>query len=204
MTARPGIQTIGSVLLAAAMLALTIFCQRFWQQSIEDRKQESLKSRLETMIFDAADFQKITLDVNGRTVRPSRSSLMTSSYRATDSRGQTLGFIILFAGRGFQSDIEGLVALNASGDKVLRLIITESQESPHKQLFEEYPQFIKQFQGVDCTSPMRLMHPQDRGLHAISGASISSQIVVRFLNECIAALQRHLQTAGGREKALNE
>ena len=115
------------------------------------------------------------------------------AYRARDSHGKTAGYIIRFKGPGHQDDIEGLLVLDASVRKIVRLTITESKESPQKDLFGRTPDRLR-FQGVFCGKPVRLALPWDEGIHAITGASISSKIVVRYMNECITALKAYLQS----------
>jgi hypothetical protein len=67
------------------------------------------------------------------------------------------------------------------------------RESPGEDLFKESSEFIHQFRDVECNAPLRLTPKEDEGIHAVSGASISSQIIVRLVNECIQAVRSHLQ-----------
>ena len=196
----PSVQTIRLILLAIALLTLTAMWQRSWQRTAEERKERLLEAQLSTMVERAVDFEQMVLRVDGQPVRRSRSGRVTIAYRALDDGGKTIGYVIPFKGKGYQNDIEGMLALNASAQKILRLTITESRESPDENLFQRSQAFIQQFQGVDCRSPVRLMLPADEGIHAITGSSISSQIVVRFLNEHIQALKSHLQKVNEKPK----
>jgi|TARA_Y100000310_G_scaffold345699_2_gene468482 Na+-translocating ferredoxin:NAD+ oxidoreductase RnfG subunit len=188
------VHRIGLIVLAIFLLTVTVIWQRFWQRYAEEREQGILEAQLTTMLDRAVDFEKIALGGGDQIVKRSSPPSMRDAFRVLDSQGKTVGYVIRFRGQGYQNDIEGMLVTNASARKILRLSITESREWPHKNLFEQSSAFIRQFQNYDCKSPLRLMLPDDEGIHAITGASISSQIVVRFMNECIQALKIHLQS----------
>ena len=194
----PLVQTVGFILLAIALMTLTGIWQRSWKHAAEREKEGILKVGFSTMVDGAVDFEKMVLHAGSESVRRSASARATTVYRAVDSTDDTIGYVIPFRGKGYQDDIEGMIAVNASAQKILRLALTISRESPEKNLFERSQVFIHQFQGVDCRSPVRLMLPADKGIHAITGASISSQIVVRLLNEHIQALKNHLEQTKNR------
>ena len=194
------VQTIRIILLAIALLILAAIWQRSWQPTAEERKERLFEAELSTMVESAVDFEQMVLRVDSQPVRRSSPRRVVTAYRALDGGGRTIGYVIPFKGQGYQYDIEGMVAVNATSQNILRLTITESRDSPDENLFQRSQDFIQHFQGVDCRSPVRLMLPSDKGIHAITGSSISSQIVVRFLNEQIQALKNHLQQANEQAK----
>ena len=195
------VQTIRIILLAIALLILAAIWQRSWQPTAEERKERLFEAELSTMVESAVDFEQMVLRVDSQPVRRSSPRRVVTAYRALDGGGRTIGYVIPFKGQGYQYDIEGMVAVNATSQNILRLTITESRDSPDENLFQRSQDFIQQFQGVDCRTPVRLMLPSDKGIHAITGSSISSQIVVRFLNENIQALKSHLQRMNGQAKS---
>ena len=184
------------MILAVFLLAVSVLWQRCWRQHEEQRKRGVLHAQFAAMLPGALSFEKMAPAGDDQTVRRSGPYLMREVHRGLDPQGKTVGYIVRFRGRGYQNDIEGMLALNASAQQILRLAITESAESPHENLFEDSPEFVRQFQGFDCRSPLTLMRPGDDGIHAITGASISSQIVVRFMNECIQSLKTRVQLDG--------
>jgi Na+-translocating ferredoxin:NAD+ oxidoreductase RnfG subunit len=194
----PLTQTVGFIVLAIALMTLTGMWQRTWKHVAERERERILKVEFSTMVDGAVDFKKMVLHAASQSVRRSTSARTTTAYQAVGSRGDTIGYVIPFRGRGYQGDIEGMIVVNASAQKILRLALTGSRESPETDLFERSQDFIHQFEGVDCRSPVRLMLPTDKGIHAITGASISSQIVVRLLNEHIQALKNHLEQTKNR------
>ncbi len=192
------IQTFGFVLLAIILMTLTGIWHASWKHVAEREEERILQVRFSTMVDGAASFRKMALRAGDRSVRRSAPARVTTAYRAVNSRGDVVGYIIPFKGRGYQDDIEGMVAVNVSARKILRLVLTGSRESPETDLFARSGEFIDQFQGVDCRSPVRLMLPADKGIHAITGASVSSRIVVRLVNEHIQILKSHLQETEGQ------
>ena len=121
---------------------------------------------------------------------------MDHVYRAIDRQGETLGYVIAFRGPGYQNEIEGMVVVDPTVTRILRLTIVESWESPEADLFREHSDFLDQFRTAEVHSPLRLISPAEEGIHAITGASISSQIIVRFVNESLSALRSQLRQAG--------
>ncbi len=196
----PLVQTISFILLAMALLVSTAIWQRSWGRATEQRREQVLRSQLSAMVDGAVDFRKMALHAASQPVRRSASARVTTAYRAVDGRGDTIGYVVPFRGKGYQDDIEGMIAVNATAQEILRLAIIESRETPETKLFARSQDFIHQFQGIDCRSPVRLMFPADKGIHAITGASISSQLVVRLLNEHIRALKSHLQQVNDHAK----
>ncbi len=193
-------QTIGLILLAIALLVSTTIWHRSWRRATEQRRDQVLNSELSSMVDGAMDFKKITLRVGIQPVRRSASARVSTAYRAVDGTGDTIGYVIPFRGQGYQDDFEGMIAVDASAQKILRVAITGSRESPEINLFDRSQDFIQQFRGLDCRSPVRLMFPAENGIHAITGASISSHIVVRLLNEHIRTLKSHLQQVNEQVK----
>ncbi len=188
-------QAISLILLSVVLLALTVLWQRHWQSVAEKRAEQSLKKELRAMVDGAADFKKISLRGASHTIRRSKPPCMSIAYRAVDSQGKTIGYVVPFKGHGYQHDIVGMLAVDASAKKTLRLRLTEVRESPGENLFKDPSEFIHQFRDVECNAPLRLTPRDDKGIHAVSGASISSQIIVRLVNECIQAVRAHLQAS---------
>ncbi|MDP6356918.1 MAG: FMN-binding protein [Planctomycetota bacterium] len=193
MNKRSLFQAFALMLLAIALLAATVIWQRHWQPRISEKERQTLESLLIATLDDAVDFQKLDLLSAEPAIERSGPSNLMDAYRARDGHGKTAGYIIRFKGPGHQDAIEGLLVLDATVRKIVRLTITEAKESPQKDLFERSPERLR-FQGVFCGKPVRLALPWDEGIHAITGASISSKIIVRYMNECITALKAYLQS----------
>jgi len=183
------------LILALVLLALSAVWERAWHGVAEKRRRGALEPRINTVVDGAASLEPMTLSGVNRTVRPARSPSVDHVYRAIDRRGATLAYVIAFSGPGYQNEIEGLVVVDSAVTRILRLTIVESWESPEADLFGEHSDFLDQFRTAELRSPLRLMSRAEEGIHAISGASISSQIIVRFVNESLSALRSELRQA---------
>lgn len=106
-----------------------------------------------------------------------------------DAHGRILGYVARFRGPGFQHALAGTVAVDACRERILAVTVTESHESPAEDLFERHPWFLEQIAGQPARAPLRLVPAPAPGVHAISGASISSHLLVRLVNESLAALR---------------
>lgn len=186
-------QSISLILLSVVLLAVTVPWQQYWKRAAEEQAEQSLKKELSALVDGAADFEEVSLRGESHTIRRSGPPCMQTAYRAMDAQGKTIAYVIPFKGHGYQHDIVGMLAVDAAAQKILRLRLTEVRESPGEDLFKESSEFIHQFRDVECSAPLRLVPKEDEGIHAVSGASISSQIIVRLVNECIQAVRAHLQ-----------
>ncbi len=186
-------RTISLILLSVVLLAVTVLWQQHWKRAVEKRAERLLKKELSAVVDEAADFEKVSLRGESHTIRRAAPPCMQTAYRAVDGQGKTIAYVIPFKGHGYQHDIVGMLAVDASAQKILRLRLTEARESPGENLFGESSEFIHQFREIECNAPLRLTPRDDEGIHAVSGASISSQIIVRLVNECIQAVRAHLQ-----------
>jgi Na+-translocating ferredoxin:NAD+ oxidoreductase RnfG subunit len=186
-------KSVPLIILALALLVLSAAWERVWHGVAENRRRVALESRVNSMLDGTAGLEPMTLRVADRTVRPSRSTSVNHVYRAIDRQGETLGYVIVFRGPGYQNEIEGILAVDSAVTRILGLTIAESWESPEADLFREPSDFLDQFRTAEVRSPLRLMSPAEEGIHAITGASISSQIIVRFVNESLSALRSQLQ-----------
>jgi hypothetical protein len=146
--------------------------------------------------------EEVPLDGDRRgPVRRAHAPVARVALRAMDASGRTLGYVVPFRGDGFQHEIQGLLAVTPQLDRILSLTIDESRDSARGDLFENAGPFLSQFSSRVSSGPVLLVPRGIPGIHAISGASISSQLLVRLVNESRerlrAALDAGRQPTGG-------
>ncbi len=128
-------RTISLILLSVVLLAVTVLWQQHWKRAVEKRAERLLKKELSAVVDEAADFEKVSLRGESHTIRRAAPPCMQTAYRAVDGQGKTIAYVIPFKGHGYQHDIVGMLAVDASAQKILRLRLTEARESPGENLF---------------------------------------------------------------------
>lgn len=107
-------------------------------------------------------------------------------YAGYDESGALLGFAIPAEGSGFQDTIKLLYGVEPSGDHIVGMEVLESRETPGlgDKIMKD-ADFLASFRDLAVTPPIvavkgKPTHPNE--VDAISGATISSNAVVRILN----------------------
>lgn len=173
----------GRAVLAAALALLSVCA--LWHASFEPFRQERrgrwLEAPAAALIAGGRRVEPIVL---GPAARP--------AWRVLDGSGRPLGYVVPFEGPGFQQRVAGAVAVDAACERTLAVAVFDAHESPTEDLFERHPWFLAQLAGHSCRSPIRLAPRAASGVHAISGASVSSHLLVRHVNEAVGALKASL------------
>jgi Na+-transporting NADH:ubiquinone oxidoreductase subunit C len=118
-------------------------------------------------------------------------------YGALNEKGQVTGYAFPVGGKGFWGGMRGLLALAADLDTVKGLVFTEHNDTPGLGARVDEQWFRDQFKGI------RLSEGQAKGrfitvgrgdaqaknrVEAITGATMTSTAVDRFLNEDISKI----------------
>lgn len=115
-------------------------------------------------------------------------------YRGYDDSGQPLAYAFPVGGKGFWGRIEGLLALNNDLNEITGIVFTQNVETPGlgARITEQW--FRDQFQGISLPEHPKdgkyvVVSKQDAGkgnrVDAITGATMTSTLVEKFLNEDI-------------------
>ncbi len=107
-----------------------------------------------------------------------------SYYRGVDSSGNLKGFVVISSGKGYSSDIQVMAGLNTNLE-IINVKILSQDETPGLGSRVTSPEFLGQFKGKVADN--------FEGVQAISGATISSNAVIKPLKEKIANLKEKLQ-----------
>ncbi|GAB4270321.1 MAG: hypothetical protein Kow0092_24620 [Deferrisomatales bacterium] len=124
--------------------------------------------------------------------------------RAAD--GSVRGYAFLFRGQGFWGPIEGVLAVDPAGERVLGLSFTAHQETPGLggRIAEDW--FREQFRGKPVRAPgpgapvLRFVFRKpagEREVEAITGATQTSRRLARFLNDFLTRLPGRAPLARG-------
>ncbi|RPI81250.1 MAG: FMN-binding protein, partial [Planctomycetaceae bacterium] len=116
-------------------------------------------------------------------------------YRVTDSSGALCGWATPAESRGFQDKIRLMVGLSKNGDQVTGLTVLESFETPGLGDRIQQREFREQFIGQSTAQPFARVKPGESApapVHAITGATISSQAVINAINSQLFVIREEL------------
>jgi Na+-transporting NADH:ubiquinone oxidoreductase subunit C len=115
-------------------------------------------------------------------------------YRGYDDQGNPAAYAFPIGGKGFWGRIEGLLALNNDLNEIKGIVFTKNVETPGlgARITEKW--FQNQFKGIKLL-PKRdkenyiivsKQHPEQKNrVDAITGATMTSSLVEKFVNEDI-------------------
>ena len=116
-------------------------------------------------------------------------------YRVTDHSGAVCGWATPAEARGFQDRIRLMVGLSNDGDRVTGLTVLESNETPGLGDRIQQSEFRDQFVGQPTEHPFERVKPGESSpapVHAITGATISSQAVINAINSQLTLIRKEL------------
>ncbi len=118
-------------------------------------------------------------------------------YVGKDADGKTAGYALTAEGGGFADKIGLLIATDAAAEHVLGIVVLSSSETPGFGDQATKPEFKNQFIGAPTTK-LAVAKDGDRGvvddtIIAITGATITSEAVVKIVNDAVIALKEKLK-----------
>lgn len=169
--------------------------------ALRERIADQARQRLEQTVLQV---------VPGGTTARAVTIAEQTVYRVEDAAGNVRGWATVAEGRGFQDRIRVLVGLSADGRTVTGLTILDSSETPGLGDRIQQPAFRDQFTGQPSDRPFARAGAsgaagsatQDvTGIHAVTGATISSLAVINAVNEQLGRIRDNLpgQAASGEE-----
>jgi len=178
------------LLLAAANAAL--------KDKIEQNEQQKLNKKMAEMITDANDF---TLVLDDAVIQLGKSkTAKTDIYKAKDTEGNIIGFSYIAEGPGFADKIKLVIAVDAELTKFYGFKVLASNETPKfgDRIKDEF--YNSQYIGAPFGDFELIKTGDDKKIDseivAISGATVSSEAVVKIFNSYTDKIQEKLQAEG--------
>jgi len=169
-----------------------------WSPRILQNEKDKLNNLMRGLITNAGDFQ---IAVEGVEIPTGRGKVAkTDIYRALDSNGRCMGFAFVAEGAGFADKIKLVIALDSRCEKFFGFKVLSSNETPGfgSKIKEGY--FGSQFIQVPAEKIelLKTGNPEeiDSKIVAISGATVSSEAVVKIFNTYIDKVKEQLRTKG--------
>jgi electron transport complex protein RnfG len=181
--------------------------------SLEGRIKENLRSKLDNLmkelISDASDFK---IAINQAQILGEKGKVIpTDIYQALDANKNIIGFAFEAVGAGFADKITIVIAVDGKFEKFLGFKVLSSNETPGfgSKIAEDDPasneDLVDEFKGAPAgkvelvrTGKRRENDSQanDDKIIAISGATVSSEAVVKIFNTYTEKVKQMLQEKG--------
>jgi len=163
------------------------------EQKIRQNEKDKLDKLMKELITDANDFAKAIAEVpilgkKGKVVK-------TDIYKGVDDVNNVTGFAFIASGAGFADKIKLVIAVDKTSEKFLGFKVLSSNETPGfgskiaEDEAESDDDFADQFKGAPAgkfelikTGKAEVRKVIDSQIVAISGATVSSEAVVKIFN----------------------
>lgn len=162
---------------------------------IDQNEQDKLNRLMKGLISDAEDFEVVTEEA--KIVGGKGKVRLTDIYRASDSAGTTAGFAFVAEGAGFADKIKLVIAIDGGCNKFFGFKVLASRETPGfgSKIKEAF--YGEQFRGAPAGDLICIKSGNaeiiDADIVAISGATVSSESVVKIFNTYIDDVKEELK-----------
>lgn len=168
------------LLMAGLYGGLLVAVQLNWGPIIEQNKRQETYSRIPNLVPGAVaeNVKEESLSKDGKKI---------VAYRCLDEKQATIGWVLPASGQGFADQIDLLVGLDGTAEKLTGLFVLNQKETPGLGNFIKEPSFNRQFIGTSATQPITAVCGQDGNsaentIRALTGATISSRSVCEIVN----------------------
>jgi len=169
-----------------------------WSPKIEQNKKDKLDNLMRGLISEAKSFEVAVENVKIKDEKGKMSA--TNVYKGLDSTGNCAGFAFIASGSGFADKIELVIGVDSKFEKFSGFKVLSSNETPGfgSKIYENY--FGSQFIGAPAGKLELIKSGKaeelDSQIVAISGATVSSDAVVKIFNTYINKVKEQVQTKG--------
>ena len=169
-----------------------------WSPRIIQNEKDKLNNLMTGLISDANNFEIAieALEIAGDKGKVVRTDL----YKALDVNGKNIGFAFIAVGAGFADKIKLVIAVDGAFGKFAGFAVLASNETPGfgSRIKEDY--YLSQFEGVPVGKIVLVKTGDaekiDSEIVAVSGATVSSEAVVKIFNTYINNIKEQLQKKG--------
>ncbi len=167
-----------------------------WSQKILQNEIDKRNWLMTELIADANSFEMAIEAVEIRGAKGKAAK--TDVYKAVDGNGRAVGFAFIAVGSGFADKIKLVIAVDGKCEKLFGFKVLSSNETPGfgDKIKEDY--LGNQFKGAPA-GELELVKTGDAGkidseIVAISGATVSSEAVLKIFNTYIENVREQLHT----------
>jgi electron transport complex protein RnfG len=146
----------------------------------------------------AANFEDALQNMTIKT--PSGKKMTTTIKKALGENGDIIGWAFICKGPGFQGEIQLILVVDKSFEKIIGFGVLSSSETPGFGDKIKNAYYRDQFEGAPAgeLTLTKTGDPKkiDSDIVAISGATVSSQAVVNIINEFLPKVKQQMQAEG--------
>ena len=168
-----------------------------WSPRIEQNRIDKLNRLMGGLLPEAKGFQ---LDTELEIESAKGKRVKTSIYKALSDEGRCVGWSFNAAGSGFADKIELVVAVDKDFERIAGFDCLASNETPGFGDRIKLPNWRSQFAGVPAEK-LQLVKTGDAKridseIVAITGATVSSEAVVKIINNSVTQVKDQMQEKG--------
>ncbi len=192
---------------AGALAGLVIVLVYQWAQPrIQAHQLMVLREAIQEVLKSPAHYETLYVRDGALTPEPppGQDSLTAERvFLGYDEEGNPIGFAVTGEKPGFQDIIRLIFGYDPATDRVLGMTVLESKETPGLgDKIEKDSSFVNEFEGVQIP----LVGVKDGGdgpneVDTITGATISSEVIIEIINQRIETLEPMLEDYMSREVA---
>ena len=188
------------VLLLALIFGMSLAgVQAALGPKIEDNKLKETLEKVPVVILGQQAADELTAKGESLVITPDTVAVekgpvtkFYTLYKADFKDGTPAGWVVKTKGQGYADKIELLVGMDADAGKVTGLFILDQKETPGlgNKIVEEA--WRAQYSNKETTTPFKVVKQGKGGVNeidAISGATISSKAVTKFVNQAVSDLK---------------
>jgi len=163
---------------------------------IEQNEKDKLNNLMKSLIVKGRNFD---IAVEKAEITGAKGKILkTNIYRATDENTDTAGFAFVAVGAGFADKIKLVIALDRNCEQFLGFKVLSSNETPGfgSRITEDY--FAEQFKAIPAgrLELVKAGKKKNTQILAITGATVSSEAVVKIFNTYIEQIKEQLTVKG--------
>ena len=168
-----------------------------WSPRIEQNKVTKINRLMNSLLPEAGKFELNTkLEIASAKGKKVKSNL----YKAVSDQNECVGWAFNCEGPGFADKIELIVAVDKNFQKIAGFACLASNETPGFGDQIKLPYYRSQFAGAPIKELelVRIGNASkiDSEIVAVSGATVSSEAVVKIINNSITQIKNQMQEKG--------
>ncbi|RKY06391.1 MAG: hypothetical protein DRP65_11845 [Planctomycetota bacterium] len=177
------------------LLAVTNYA---WGPIIIQNEIEKFNRLARDLLTEAASFETVAEGVEVDIGRGKK--IKTDIKKGASAEGECVGWAFICEGSGFADKIKLVLTVDAAFEKLAGFGVLASNETPGfgDKIKNDY--YRNQFVGAPAAQLVLSKTGDDKKIDneivAITGATVSSEAVVKILNNYIKQIKTHLQTKG--------
>jgi len=167
-----------------------------WSPRIERNKIAKINDLMGGLLPKAEEF-KLTAELQ---IESAKGKKIKSNVYKGLAEGRCLGWAFSCTGPGFADKIELIVAVDKEFENFAGYSVLASNETPGFGDRIKLPYYQQQFEGAPAVK-LELAKTGDAGkidseIVAISGATVSSEAVIKIINNFVAQVKRQMREKG--------